>query len=121
MYSACLCFVAASAHTLTRLPLADNLTPRVASSIVGGVAAIMGIVPFLLIRYGAHVRAHSKVAQSLAALDREAEEKVANEKAKRERWERRRVEKENIMRLKDGQAHGEAARDGGEKEVSQMA
>jgi hypothetical protein len=71
-----------------------KLGPPVASSILGGIAAILGICPFVLFRFGAHIRKHSRVAQGLAREDEEEREMQMLDKERRERHSRRKEEKE---------------------------
>jgi len=45
----------------------SNLGYAIAGSILGGVAAILAVVPFLLMRYGATVRKNSAASQSITS------------------------------------------------------
>ena len=76
------------------VPSDGKLGPPVASSILGGIAAILGICPFVLFRFGAHIRKHSRVAQGLAREDEEEREMQMLDKERRERHTRRKEEKE---------------------------
>ena len=51
----------------------NNLTPPIASSVLGGIAAFLGIAPFILFFYGTWLRKHSLVLSQLARQEEEKE------------------------------------------------
>lgn len=46
----------------------ERLNPRWAATVFGCIAALLGVVPWVLVKHGPRLRAASKVAQSLAEL-----------------------------------------------------
>jgi len=52
----------------------NNLTPPVASSVLGGIALVLGACPFILFFYGEKIRKMSKVVQQLEKDEEEARE-----------------------------------------------
>jgi hypothetical protein len=43
----------------------EGLNPRWAATLCGLIGALLGVVPFALIKFGPRIRAASKVAQTL--------------------------------------------------------
>jgi hypothetical protein len=74
-----------------------NLRPEIASTILGVIAAVLGVCPFFLFFYGERIRARSKVAQALAAHEDETRERMQLEREKNERRRVKREEKEKRM------------------------
>lgn len=72
------------------------LKPQYATSIVAGVAALMGMVPFMLFRFGPALRERSKVAQSIRTEKAEQTRKIAEE---RDKVLRRQAQRERRARL----------------------
>jgi hypothetical protein len=68
-----------------------NLRPPIASTILGIIASILGVCPFILFFYGARIRSKSKVAKALAEHEQEVSERMQLE---REKNERRKVREE---------------------------
>jgi hypothetical protein len=54
-----------------------DLTPPVASSVLAGIAAFLGIAPFVLFFYGTYLRKHSIVLTRLAKAEEEKEERYS--------------------------------------------
>lgn len=63
----------------------EGLTPKYASTLLACIGCVLGVVPFVLIRYGDRIRAHSRAALALERDEREAEEfyKLEEEKVRR--------------------------------------
>lgn len=66
-----------------------NLEPAIASTILGAVAAVLGICPFILFFYGATIRSKSKVAKALAEKEQATKERMDLEREKNERRKKR--------------------------------
>lgn len=66
-----------------------NLSTPIASTVLGVIAAVLGVCPFILFFYGERIRAKSKVAKALAAQEQETLERMQEEREKNERRERR--------------------------------
>ncbi|CAO1615035.1 unnamed protein product [Parajaminaea phylloscopi] len=64
-----------------------GLTPPVASSVTASIAAVLGLTPFILLMYGAKIRAVSPIARALQKEEEEIEE------------ERRRIREREARRL----------------------
>ncbi|UZJ54037.1 hypothetical protein CBS101457_003357 [Exobasidium rhododendri] len=62
-----------------------NLRPPIASTILGIIAAVLGVCPFILFFYGERIRQRSKVAKALAAHEQEIVERMQLEREKNER------------------------------------
>lgn len=74
----------------------QNLTPPIASTVLGAIAAVLGICPFMLIAYGAKIRSKSRVARALQQEEEEAEEKMRLERERNARRARRLEEKKGL-------------------------
>lgn len=70
-----------------------NLGPPIASTVLGAIAAALGVCPFILFFYGAKIRSKSKVAKALAAHEQEVAERMQFEREKNERRAARLEEK----------------------------
>lgn len=55
----------------------NDLTPPIASTVLGGIAAFLGIAPFILFFYGTYLRKHSLVLSQLARQEEEKESGAA--------------------------------------------
>ncbi|EPQ30522.1 uncharacterized protein PFL1_02048 [Pseudozyma flocculosa PF-1] len=78
-----------------------QLTPRIASTVLGALAVALGIVPFILFRYGDRIRQHSKAAMALQREEREAIEFFEKEEARLRAKEERRLRRERAQRQRD--------------------
>lgn len=65
-------------------PLYDRLGIAWACTLLGILSAIMSIIPFVFIKYGAKIRQHSKFCQEIR------QKKEKDEAKQRSRWERER-------------------------------
>ena len=63
-------------------PLYDRLGIAWACTLLGILSAVMSIIPFIFIKYGSKIRAHSKFCQEIQQKKAEDEEK------QRSQWER---------------------------------
>jgi type II secretory pathway component PulM len=61
----------------------DGMTVRWALVLMGGVAALLALVPFVAFFYGPQIRARSKYSRELMAQEREALEKEREAREKR--------------------------------------
>ena len=68
-----------------------NLEPAIASTILGIIAAVLGVCPFVLFFYGGVIRSKSKVAKALAEQEQASLDRMIHE---RERNEKRRLKNE---------------------------
>lgn len=82
-----------------------NLTPPIATTVLACIALVLGSCPFVLMAFGARIRAHSRVAKALEKEEMEMEEKRREEHEKRLRRQRRQAEKDAIL------ANGHASKD----------
>ncbi|PWN39364.1 MFS general substrate transporter [Ceraceosorus guamensis] len=78
-----------------------NLRPPVASSILGAIAAILGLCPFFLLFFGERVRGMSKVARQIAKEEEERQESMQQQREKMRRWRERQNEKERRKMQKE--------------------
>ncbi|CBQ72971.1 related to TPO1-Vacuolar polyamine-H+ antiporter [Sporisorium reilianum SRZ2] len=69
----------------------DTLTPKYASTLLACIAALLGVVPFALLKYGDRIRSHSRAAMALEREERAAAEFLAGEQEKQRRREARRA------------------------------
>lgn len=87
-----------------------RLTPQWATTLLALISLVLGSCPFVLLIFGAKIRARSRVAQALKREEEELAEWRAMEAAKVERRNRRREQKEEMMRgfqeKRDGQESG---------------
>lgn len=67
----------------------DKLGVAGACSLLGGVSILLGLVPFLFIKYGDKIRANSKFCQELAEQKRRLEEEDAARERRRAARERK--------------------------------
>ncbi|KII93810.1 hypothetical protein PLICRDRAFT_101527 [Plicaturopsis crispa FD-325 SS-3] len=94
--------LAGAAFPLFATQMYDALGTQWASSLVGFVALLLMPIPFVLKRYGPHLRQHSKYAPtktmpaSAAPPDAEAAEEAEEEEIAEERRERLKVEKSAV-------------------------
>ena len=58
----------------------DALGVHGAGSLVAGIATLLSLVPFLIFKYGAGLRARSKFGKELATIEAERAEEEAKEK-----------------------------------------
>lgn len=58
-------------------PVYQEVTPPVATSILGGIAGLFGLAPFVLYLWGDRLRAKSKVTCQLARQEDEKQEAAA--------------------------------------------
>ncbi|PWN19317.1 MFS general substrate transporter [Microstroma glucosiphilum] len=102
-----------------------RLTPQWATSLLALIALLLGSCPFVLLAFGAKIRARSRVAQALKREDEELAEWRAAEAAKVERRNRRREQKEEMMRgfqeKRDEQVSGPMLQSKGEEKVGGSA
>ncbi|PWZ02366.1 MFS general substrate transporter [Testicularia cyperi] len=68
-----------------------NLTPKYASTVLAVIAAVLGVVPFVLMRYGGAIRKKSRAAMALEKEEREAQEFQQQELDRQQRREARRA------------------------------
>ncbi|SPO25312.1 related to TPO1 - Vacuolar polyamine-H+ antiporter [Ustilago trichophora] len=68
-----------------------KLTPKYASTLLASIACLLGVVPFVLLKYGDRIRKHSRAAMELEREEQEAAEFLAHEEEKRGRREARRA------------------------------
>ncbi|KAJ9479192.1 putative Polyamine transporter 3 (putative) [Pseudozyma hubeiensis] len=83
------CF--ASTFPLFSQQMYTQLTPKYASTLLACIAALLGVVPFVLLRYGERIRKHSRAAMELEAEEQEAAEFRAHEEEKQQRRAARRA------------------------------
>lgn len=69
----------------------NKLTPKYASTLLACIACLLGVVPFVLLKYGDRIRKHSRAAMALEREEQEAAEFYAHEEEKRVRREARRA------------------------------
>lgn len=67
-----------------------QLTPKYASTLLACIAALLGVVPFVLLKYGDRIRKHSRAAMALEREEQEAAEFLAHEEEKKVRRDARR-------------------------------
>ena len=63
----------------------ENLSPPIASTVLASLAAVLGVVPFILMKYGQTIRSYSRAAMALEREEREAAEFFEKEHARQER------------------------------------
>lgn len=68
----------------------NKLTPKYASTLLACIACVLGVVPFVLLKYGDRIRKHSRAAMALQREEQEAAEFFAHEEEKQARREARR-------------------------------
>ena len=57
-----------------------------AGSLIAGLATLLGLVPFLIVRYGGRLRARSRFAKEMDELEQEKEKEAdARARARREK------------------------------------
>lgn len=83
-----------------------NLTPPIASTVLGAIAAVLGICPFLLMAYGAKIRSKSRVARALQREEEEIEEKMRLERERNARRAKRLEEKKGLHTSANASATG---------------
>lgn len=86
--------VLAGAFPLFATGMYDNLTPPIASTVLGVIAAVLGICPFMLFFFGGKIRSKSRVAKALAA---EEEQRMIKMQHERERNEKRAARQRNTQ------------------------
>lgn len=69
----------------------NQLTPKYASTLLACIAALLGVVPFVLLKYGHRIRKHSRAAMALEREEQEAADFLAHEGEKQKRREARRA------------------------------
>jgi hypothetical protein len=98
----------------------EKLTPKYASTLLAAIACVLGVVPFVLIKYGDRIRSHSRAALALQREEQEAAEWRQAEQGKQARREARRlaraarqaqvgsteVDEEKILDTTDGEESG---------------
>lgn len=98
----------------------EKLTPKYASTLLAAIACVLGVVPFVLIKYGDRIRSHSRAALALQRKEQEAAEWRQAEQGKQARREARRlaraarqaqvgsteVDEEKILDTTDGEESG---------------
>lgn len=85
--------VLAGAFPLFASGMYRNLSPPIASTILGVIAAVLGVCPFMLFFFGGKIRSKSRVAKALAA---EEEQRMIKMKREREKNERRAARRKNV-------------------------
>ncbi|SAM81909.1 related to TPO1-Vacuolar polyamine-H+ antiporter [Ustilago bromivora] len=80
----------AAAFPLFSQQMYTKLKPKYASTLLACIAALLGVVPFVLLKYGDRIRKHSRAAMALEAEEREAAEFLAHEEEKEVRRDARR-------------------------------
>lgn len=93
-----------------------RLTPPVASSVLGAIAAVLGLTPFVLLAFGAKIRSVSRVAKALQQEEEDAEEERRARVEKEARRERRREQKQEWLQSRGGvNDHSEKLHDHSQK------
>ncbi|EST05600.1 Major facilitator superfamily [Kalmanozyma brasiliensis GHG001] len=80
-----------------------QLTPKYASTLLACIAALLGVVPFVLLKYGHRIRKHSRAAMALEREEQEAAEFLAHEGEKQRRSEARRAARAARIAAANGQ------------------
>lgn len=81
-----------------------NLRPAIASTILGTIAAVLGVCPFILFFYGAKIRSKSKVAKALAEQEQATKERMDLEREKNQKREKRLANKESHQKARQTSA-----------------
>lgn len=68
-----------------------KLSPKYASTLLACIAALLGVVPFALLKYGDRIRRHSRAAMALEREEQEAKKFLEGEHEKQRRREARRA------------------------------
>lgn len=90
----------------------NNLTPPIASTILGVISAALGVCPFLLYFFGPAIRKRSRVAQALAREEKAKREKMEHERERNAHRKRRQEAKDKRQAvLRDTAAHESAGTD----------
>ncbi|KAN0064882.1 hypothetical protein ACQY0O_001939 [Thecaphora frezii] len=92
-----------------------KLSPPIASTVLASLAAALGIVPFVLMRYGGRIRQHSKAAMALRQEEKEAAEMLAKEEAALRAREQKKLRLEQPKTVAEQGEKGGAAQDQIEK------
>lgn len=82
----------------------NNLTPPVASSVLGAISAALGVCPFILLFLGGKIRKRSRVAKALAHEEELKRQKMVQERERNMRRQLRRQAKEARMKNETQQA-----------------
>lgn len=77
-----------------------NLTPKYASTVLAAIACVLGIVPFILLKYGEQIRSRSRAAMALEREEREAADFYQHEAEKSGRRDARRQAKAALARAR---------------------
>lgn len=81
----------ASTFPLFSQQMYNQLTPKYASTLLACISALLGVVPFVLLKYGDRIRKHSRAAMELEREEQEAAEFLAHEQEKEQRRAARRA------------------------------
>lgn len=84
-----------------------KLTPKYASTLLACIACLLGVVPFVLLKYGDRIRKHSRAAMALEREEQETAEFLAHEEEKRGRREARRAARAARAAVSGGQGGDE--------------
>lgn len=118
--------VFAAAFPLFSQQMYEQLTPKYASTVLACISAVLGVVPFALLKYGDQIRKRSRAAMALEREEREAEDFLAHEHEKQSRREARRAARAarqaefDVEKMVDGEVgSGQVAQrgDGGDEET----
>lgn len=74
-----------------------RLTPPVASSVLAAITAVLGLIPFVLLAYGAKIRAASPVAKALQREEEDVKEQRRISREKQLRKQERQAKKDDFF------------------------